>query len=392
MRIAAAISVLVVVGCVAEDTEDPAEDLGIVGGKADKVTTRNITLRKHRSDGSPSTRTFTVTANEEIRISLGYADDAAQTRIVVDGEAGELTWQPTIVVPASAVARKIRLENTADHDVAATFHVETRTKRTLRVATWNIRWYGIGGDVDMPKAEHRNATLKSYFDANLGDADVVIFEEILDVAMLRAKVVPADWTCSTYTNTTPEHQFVVACLAPGLVLTREADDDDIAFQPVALGTLRPAVTGVVRDARTRAPIARLAGVHLKALPNSTARRLEQARILGERFATHADGLPAIVLGDFNAHRAVDTGGTRDDWDLIEEQLGIPLVETTFANTYRDKAAKAYKLDHLFTDGDARDVNVVGPCNLAWETDRAAIEAYFDSTSDHCALIANVTLQ
>ena len=391
--------------CVAEDTEQPVEDLGNLGGKADKITTRNVTLRKHRADGTPSVRTFTITTAEAFRVSVGYEPDA-QTRVTVSDSSGEsespLTWQPTLAIPAAGAARtiKIRLENADDDDVAVKLHVESREPRTLRVATWNIRWYGIGGDVDAPTTEGRNPSLRAFFDAHFDGVDLIMFEEILDVEMLRAEIVPAGWTCSTYENHQANHQFVVGCLAPNLVLTREADDVDVAYQPVGAGSLRPAIAGIVRDVATRAPIARLVGVHLKALPNSTDRRLEQAGILAERLvalAANHDELPTIALGDFNAHRAVDTGKADDDWNLIEGVLAagdLELVENPFTNTYRDKNAKAYKLDHMYLSSSARaaGLEVIGPCNLSWETNRAEIEKYFDTVSDHCPLIANVTLQ
>jgi endonuclease/exonuclease/phosphatase family metal-dependent hydrolase len=194
---------------------------------------------------------------------------------------------------------------------------------------------------------------------------------------------------------------VVGCLAPGLVLTHEADDDDIGYQPLALGTLRPGVAGIVRDADTLAPVARIMGVHLKALPDSTDRRLQQAKILVDRFAALEpldDQLPLFVLGDFNAHRAVDTGRDKDDWTLIGDvfathpELGLAHVEHPFENTYRDKDGKAYKLDHMFLAGaKVEDVDVIGPCNDAWPADQVAIAKHFDEISDHCPVVANVVV-
>lgn len=394
MRIQLAITLACVAGCVAEEP-DPIEDLGALGGKADKITTRNVTL--HRS------RTFTVTTAEAFRASVGY-DAETQTRLIVSDASGVIaettTWQPTLAIPAASSPRalKIKIENAGSTDVPLRFHVATPDQRQLRVATFNIRWYGLGGDADMPKPEGRNATLRAFIDKHLAGADIVMFEEITDVAMLRTELMP-DYTCSTYESGAPQHQFVVACLAPGLTLTHEADDTDVAYQPLALGSLRPAVTGIVRDEATRAPLARLVGVHLKALPNSTDRRLEQAKILADRLAALRatnDQLPAIVLGDFNSHRAVDTGRADDDWNLIDAvfaaQLDLQLVEHSFANTFRDKEAKAYKLDHIWLSrARPSNLEVAGPCNLAWETHRADIERHFDEISDHCPVIVTATL-
>ena len=72
-------------------------------------------------------------------------------------------------MPASVAPRTVRIqiENTADTEVPVRFHVSTSAPRKLRVATFNIRWYGIGGDSDAPKPEYRNASLKSFIAANL---------------------------------------------------------------------------------------------------------------------------------------------------------------------------------------------------------------------------------
>jgi hypothetical protein len=409
VRTSLLIALACLVGCLADDVDDddPVEDLGALGGKADKVMTRNVTLRPHLQSGAPSRRTFTVSTAARFRVSVGYPLDA-QTRLVVSDDSGTLaesalTWQPTVVIPAASEARsiKIRVENAAAEEVPVRLHVGTLDGRTLRVATFNIRWYGIGGDLDAPTTETRNLALRTFFADHLADADLVVFQEILDVAMLRAEVVPAGWSCATYASTAANHQFVVACLAPGYSLTREADDDDLAYQPLAMSWLRPGLAGIVRDDATRAPLARLVGVHLKALPDSTDRRLAQARILVDRLATLAtknEQLPTIVIGDFNSHRAVDTHGTRDDWDLIGDvlashpELGLARVAYSFEHTFRNKAAKAYRLDHLWLGAaTASEVEVPGPCNLSWELDRAAIELYYDTISDHCPVIATVTL-
>src|SRR5262245_14025991 len=174
-------------GCVA-DEDDTVEDLGPLGGKADKIMTRNVTLRAHLADGSPSRRTYTVSTADSFRVSIGY-DPAAQTRIVVGDEHGTLvesplTWQPSVGVPASMSPRQLksRLENAAATSVAVRLHAATPDPRRLRVATFNIRWYGVGGDIDAPKPEYRNPTLRAFWDQHLADADLVVFEEIVDVA------------------------------------------------------------------------------------------------------------------------------------------------------------------------------------------------------------------
>lgn len=402
MRLLAAL--LLVAGCVtAETSSDEVEDLGPLDGKTDGIMTRNLVLRPHRQSGDPSVRTFTLTTAASVRVSLAYEPDA-QTRLVVtadgDEQASIVTWQPTVLVPAASAARtvRIRIENTAATEVPVRFHVATATADQLRIATFNIRWYGIGGDLDAPKPEHRNPALRAFLADHLADAEVIVFEEILDVEQLRAEVAPAGWSCVTYASTAPQHQFVVACHAPSLVLTREADDDDFGYQPLAMSSLRPAVHGTLREASTGKPLAHLLGVHLKALPNATAQRLEQAEILAQRLETLeaiGDELPVVVLGDFNAHRAIDSKQAADDWFLIDDvfashQLALDWIDYPFANTFRDKTDRGFRLDHMWLGrATASEVTVAGPCNLPWASGQAAIETHFDTISDHCPLIATV---
>ncbi|HEY5933682.1 MAG TPA: endonuclease/exonuclease/phosphatase family protein [Kofleriaceae bacterium] len=407
MRILAA---LLLVGCVtAETPSDAVEDLGPLDGKTDGVMTRNLVLRPHRQSGEPSVRTFTLTTAASFRVSLAYEPEA-QTRLVVtedvtddgDQRASIVTWQPTVLVPAAAAARtvRIRIENTAAIEVPVRFHVATATPDQLRIATFNIRWYGIGGDLDAPKPEHRNPALRAFLAQHLADAEVIVFEEILDVEQLRAEVAPAGWSCVSYANTAPDHQFVVACHAPSLTFTREADDDDFGYQPLAMTSLRPAVHGTLREASTGKPLAHLLGVHLKALPNATAQRLQQAEILAQRLeALEAigDELPVVVIGDFNAHRAIDSKQAMDDWYLISDvfaghQLALDWIDYPFANTFRDKTDRGFRLDHMWLGHTtASDVTVAGPCNLPWATGQTAIETHFDTISDHCPLIATLGL-
>ena len=69
-------------------------------------------------------------------------------------------------------------------------------------------------------------------------------------------------------------------------------------------------------------------------------------------------------------------------------LGVPVV----VGVIRNGRVTTLPLPHVVTDGAAANVDVVGPCNLAWETSQAAIEKYFDTISDHCPLVADITLQ
>ena len=98
-----------------------------------------------------------------------------------------------------------------------------------------------------------------------------------------------------------------------------------------------------------------------------------------------------MSGTLTGGRGPYRTGVRRREQLVAVAIDV-FGEHGFENTFRDKEQKAFKLDHMWLgSAKASDIDVAGPCNLAWETDQAAIEKHFDEISDHCPLIATVTL-
>ena len=75
------------------------------------------------------------------------------------------------------------------------------------------------------------------------------------------------------------------------------------------------------------------------------------------------------------HRLFSAAAVGREWAAVGEAAGLELAPQA-----RGPAGDAL----------ARAV-VAGPCNLDWATGQAAIEHHFDEISDHCPLIATVTV-
>jgi endonuclease/exonuclease/phosphatase family metal-dependent hydrolase len=208
-----------------------------------------------------------------------------------------------------------------------------------------------------------------------------------------------DRTCITYDGFTGKHQHVMLCHGDDITFVREADDTNFAFEALNLGGLRPGLHGQLVDAQGNA-IAHIIAVHLKAKEDSTAKRLEQARILSERLdalAATGDGVPVIVVGDFNTHRADVTGLAQNDEILLGEVLEagdrVRRVDQGVVHTYRERNGVGFRLDQAWmSPGIEIDaVEVPGPCNLDFASEGAAIVDYYDHVSDHCPLSLRLSL-
>lgn len=253
----------------------------------------------------------------------------------------------------------------------------------LKVSTFNIRWYGLGGTKEgSPEKETRDRALKSFFRRELSKSDVVAFEEIVDVARLKSEVVGDEFKCASYAHEDPLHQHVVICYRGDYTLSREDDADAYALKGVALGKYRPAVVGLLRDADGR-PVAHLVAVHLKSGPDFRTTRLRQARLLARHIKSLRDDVPVVVTGDFNTY-ASDAGRDEDDIAEILGSLDLAQVHNPAHNTYRSPRF-AGRFDHVFATADlARSVTatMTGPCDSRSMDD---IVEYYRTISDHCPL-------
>ena len=254
----------------------------------------------------------------------------------------------------------------------------------VSLTTMNIRFYGLNAE------ENREPELIRYLSDHALWSDVMVFQEIVDVLRLQSKVVGFGYACVSYASDAPGHQHVVVCHKPTLRFEKATDDDDFILENVALGNAmyRPAVHGILRYA-SGSRIAHLVAVHLKAMPEDGAKRIEQIRMIHDYLAYgRDDALPAILIGDTNLFD--------DDVDaateiLTDDGLGLKAVGTPGRYTYRvpergQKFDRIWLGDGLAVQGAAR---IAGPCNLAGPAGEAKIRIYNKTVSDHCAVTVQV---
>jgi len=268
----------------------------------------------------------------------------------------------------------------------------------IRITTFNVEWYGLhepstpAEPVSEEPVIDRDASLRDFIRGELGESDAILFEEIVDFARLKQRVIGDSMDCVTYDHPEPKHQHVMLCFRKGLRFDREADDDNYAIETLADigGKARPALSGVLKTA-DGTPIVHVVGVHLKAYPDQTEKRLTQARSMTARIKQFTDGLPVIALGDFNTHLRELTRLPEDDVVLIdrvfaEGGLGLRLVDNPYPATYRTPT-HANKLDQLWVSASlqvAEPATVSWPCNEGG--DRGSfrdIADYNRRISDHC---------
>jgi endonuclease/exonuclease/phosphatase family metal-dependent hydrolase len=259
------------------------------------------------------------------------------------------------------------------------------TSSGLTVTTFNLEWFGRGGDINgFEENEYRQPTVKEFIDKHLTKTDLFVFQEVTHVQALK-NVLPG-WDCRTYEADNTKHQHVAACLKPGFTM------EDSTIESVRLGSqgLRPAFKVVV----TAAGGAKTAviGLHLKAGATDTSTRLQQVQALTEALAA-GDSTPLLVVGDFNTFPKDKTGLIKDDHELIAEVFqtkGLAQVGGT-QPTYGGFYGKTF--DRVWTKNTKTESFwVKGPCvndpeNAGRYSERSFYQRF---VSDHCAVSVSVS--
>ena len=276
------------------------------------------------------------------------------------------------------------------------------TSENITFTSFNIRWFGLGGEFSgLPGDEYRSKWLKEFITTNLAASDVIVFQEIVDVMALTKDVLAQGWGCVTYDHPEPRHQHVVLCHKDRFEFVQEKDDDNFAIETIAIDPIksRPGLAGILRLKNGRS-LAHVVGLHLKADPEHSATRMGQAEQLSVRLKEFSDGLPVVVLGDYNTHPAASTGAAKDDEILIDEVLakyeaGLSHVPNPFAFTYHLPEHGA-RLDHIWVSSSLlRDskIDVFSVCNSEAKEGARFTDLMFYNrfVSDHCPITATLGL-
>lgn len=262
----------------------------------------------------------------------------------------------------------------------------------LKIASFNIRFYGSGGTLGAPGNEPRDPDLRAFVADYLGDRDVIAFQEIVDVPRLQQNVLPPNWSCVSYEHSDHTHQHVVVCAKPGLSLERDPSDDNFIMENVAYSyqRSRPAVHTIVKTSGGQA-LARVIAVHLKASPDFSRERQSQITTIGQNLIDLNNVLPTVITGDFNTYDTPANGLESGDEALFSGilgrmQSGMAQIPNTLY-TYRTRRYLS-RFDHFWTKGfnQERALKVFSMCNNQRGAGGNTLEDpdyYYEHISDHC---------
>lgn len=267
------------------------------------------------------------------------------------------------------------------------------SKLTFTVTTFNIKFYAHYED------EKRDPYLQDFIKNSIPSSDLIVFEEIVNVSKIK-NIIPANWECLSYEAPYEGHQHVAICHSDRFKFMREPTDDNDIIDEVsgAKGTLRPAVTAIVTD-NSGKQLFRIVGVHLKASPEYSKTRIEQATIIADYLKKLNSNLPIVIAGDFNTYSSPLNQETQNDKDLIlkafnADHLNFKLLPNDLF-TFRSSYGQG-QFDHIFITNSletTKPLKIFEMCNAASTTGDGLLNlAYYNTNiSDHCPVSAEISL-
>jgi endonuclease/exonuclease/phosphatase family metal-dependent hydrolase len=254
--------------------------------------------------------------------------------------------------------------------------------RNLSLTEINLNWFGLNGS-PFEDRETRAATIKQFLKTNKLMADVMVFVEIVDLEMLQDSVLGTGYKCQSYARKDPRHQYVAICHLLKYRFDLASGHKTYALEEVDVtGRLRPAVHGVLKTKSGEA-IAHIFGVHLKAMPDQSAVRLQQTKAVSQYLSSRTEKAPVIIVGDVNTF-----GNDADRMSTIfsKNDLVEAVSDDEFTWAKADGSYEPAKFDRVWVSSEIEDKivsnEVVGPCNDASQKELAQ---YNSSVSDHCAV-------
>ena len=257
----------------------------------------------------------------------------------------------------------------------------------ISITTFNIKFYGLNGVFGGPAgSESRDSSIKAHLNRFQLWTDVMVFQEIVNVAALKA-LVGTDYLCKTYDHSDKTHQHVVLCHKKKFSFVTASDDDNYALEGVSLDQYRPAVHGVLINKKGRR-LLHIFGVHLKAQPNCSDIREQQIGVIGDYLKARTDSEPTIILGDFNTFHS-DPETFSDVFD--DASIDMKQAVNSYKFTYRS-GNNGSKLDRIWLSRSlqvSKPAKVAGPCNEVGSNH--AVKTYNKEVSDHCPVTIKITV-
>lgn len=263
----------------------------------------------------------------------------------------------------------------------------------LSIATFNIEYYGLAGNATGTfKDEYRNPFLEDFMKGQIAQAQVIVFQEIVDVPALSSLMAKFNMNCQSYEKQVTEfHQYVVLCYKQDFRFESLREDSLFAMEEVKAGNtkLRPGLWGMLQD-KAGHPILQIVAVHLKAHEDSAALRLKQVKAIYKKLEKNGAAYPTIVIGDFNAHNN-DKEEFAKIFALNSSKLKLASYPQTYSyRTYNVSGAydQAFISDYLNFKAEVK-----GPCNLENQSGKRFfnLDFYNRTISDHCPVLYQIDL-
>ena len=280
------------------------------------------------------------------------------------------------------------------------FGAHAAGERAIDFVTFNVRWFG--SHYKNPRAEHpvpidpdvakeRVVILKHFVEQVVKPVDVMQFEEVTDVKLLK-KILPKGWSCASYAHENRSHQKIAICASPAYKLVKVPYDDNMTIEEVAQANdkqwSRPALRIDLADLDGNR-IARFVGVHLKAMPFYSFERARQMKVIADDLARDRS-LPVIVAGDMNTYLKDQTKRSADDVDFLTFLLrrsdkGFRHVKLPGEYTFRSPRYRS-AFDHVMVNGLVKTsgTQIFTVCNRVRDgVGFLNFKYYYEYVSDHC---------
>lgn len=270
---------------------------------------------------------------------------------------------------------------------------------SINITTFNLKWFGIGGDPNAIQKEYRIQSIKKLIDTYLKNTAVFVFEEVVVVDDL-AKILPPQWQCISYMHPEPKHQHVAICATSAVALTKVSYDNNFTIEDATMGNpnLRPAMRVDVVEKKTKRSLFTIVGLHLKAMPDQTALRVAQAQQISKDLAQIPAARPVVITGDLNTFAKLETKLPEDDVDLILKAFNsvskgyvrVPHKPNTY--TFRSPEYRN-QLDHFYVRGTMRVTAIPDVFPLCSANQNGSgymnFEFYYKNVSDHCPVTMQI---
>lgn len=270
---------------------------------------------------------------------------------------------------------------------------------SINITTFNLKWFGIGGDPNSVQKEFRIQSIKKMLDTYLKNTSVFVFEEVVVVDDL-LKILPPGWQCISYAHPEPKHQHVVMCGSPAISFAKVSYDNNFTIEEAAGGNpnLRPAMRVEILEKKSNRNLFTLVGVHLKAMPDQTQLRIAQVQQISKDLAKIPANRPVVITGDMNTFTTTETKLPEDDVQLLLKALNsvssgyfrVPHNPGTF--TFRSPQFRN-QLDHFYVRGAMRVATIpnVFPVCSANQNGSGYLnfEFYYKNVSDHCPVTMQI---